>query len=513
MPYYMMQKLRAGKLGAYSRAVYVTVDRWLRTPGFFYAIVGLLVLQSVWIALTARYPQAFDENYHLGLIRLHAGQWLPFFAQHIPGAEVYGAISRDPSYLYHYIFSIPYRLLDVITDSQAVQVIVLRLMNIGLFVGGLFVYRKVLAELGASLRLMHVVMLFFVLTPIMPLLAGQINYDNFIFLLTGLLFLYTVRYMKRLRRDRVIDVRLLLLIGLYGLLASVVKYTSTPVFMAVVAILGFYSFRAYRGRLSFTAIWDWPKKPVAVGLGLALVVLSGLALERYGVNLVRYHTPVPDCADVLTIEQCKSYSPWVRDYLYAESYPKPSAWGIFVYPGVWAHRMVFETMFTITSRFYPDGTVEYVPAPPLTVANYTAWTLVTVGSVLALYYMRRLWSMTYLRILLLAIAFYTLVLFLKNFSMYLHTGEAMAIHGRYLISVFPVLYMALALCFGWLFEHLGKPKAKIWLAVITLLFFIHGAGITVWLLRGDSSWDWQQSAPAQSFNGAVRSALDYVIIK
>ncbi|MDB5181370.1 MAG: hypothetical protein JWP13_133 [Candidatus Saccharibacteria bacterium] len=492
-----------------------TVYSWLDARPFFYVILGLLVFQSLWIALSAVYPQAFDENYHFGLIQLHAQQWLPFFTAHPAGAEVYGAVSRDPSYLFHYLLSLPYQVVAGITDSLAVQVIVLRLLNIGMFVGGLLVYRKVLLELGISRRLMHVVLLFFVLTPVVPLLAAQINYDNLIFMLTALLFLYAIRYMRRLYSTGVIDVTSLLLIVFYILFTAVVKYTSTPLSLALAVILATVTVRQIRKHeITLLNALAWPRRSVIIGFTVLLLGFGGLFAERYAVNLAAYHGPVPDCAKVLTIEQCQSYSPWARDHLYAQSQPKPSTWGLIVYPFVWVHRMVFETMFVISSRFIPNGTVEYIPAPPLTVANYTAWTIVITGAGLAVYYIQRLWRLTYLRLLLLAIAFYTAVLFIKNLSMYLHTGEAMAIHGRYLVPVYPILYAALALPFAWAIDKWRRPEAKTWLVVITLVLLVHGVGLIAWLYRSEPRWYWSSdtSSPAYQINHMVQGVLHRVII-
>ncbi len=498
-------------LGRIQRKLY----GWLAAPWFFYVIVGLLVLQGLWLALTARYPQAFDENYHFGLIQLHAQQLLPYFTQHPPGAEIYGAVSRDPSYLFHYLFSLPYRLLQYLTDSLAVQVILLRLLNIGLFVWGLFVSRRLLLELGASRRLMHVVLFFFVLTPIMPLLAAHINYDNLIFPLTGLMFLALVRFMKRLGQDGKIAVDQLLLFLLYGLTASIVKYTFTPLLLAGAIAIVFALFRSRKHASSVLRRLQFPARSAALLPVLLLLLVGGLFVERYGINLARYGTPIPDCSQVLSVEQCQRYSPWARDHLYSNTLPEPTTQGIAVYPFVWVHRMVFETMFTISSRFYPDGiTVEYWPWPPLTVANYTAWTIVVVGSVLMLRHARRLWRMTYLRYLLLIIGFYTLVLFIKNFSMYLHTGEAVAIHGRYLIPLYPVLYLALALGFGWALDRfVNRQQFKTWLVVATTVLLLQGGGIVVWIVRSDPAWYWPQSAAAAQANRTAKEVLRYTTVR
>ncbi|HSH55263.1 MAG TPA: hypothetical protein VK983_00395 [Candidatus Limnocylindrales bacterium] len=482
----------------------------LDSPKFFIIVIGILVFQSLWIALSARFPQAFDENFHLGLIQLHAEQWLPYFVNHPPGAELYGAVTRDPSYFYHYIFSFPYRALQAVTDSLAIQIIVLRLMNIGLFVWGLFVARRLLQEIGASRRIMHVVLLFFVLTPIMPLLAAHINYDNLIFPLTGLLLLAVVRFLRILGDNQQVSVGQLLLFAGIGMLAAIVKYTVTPLLLAGVVVFVISLWHVYRRGIRPTWVIDIPRGVLGVVVAMSLVGLSFLFVERYGLNLIRYQSPQPDCAKVLTVEQCSAYSPWVRDHLYAASYPKPTTQGIAVYPFVWAHRMVFETMFVISSRFYPDGKrVEYWPWPPMTVGNYAAWTIVGIGGLLTAYWLKRFWKLTLLRVLLLMIAFYTIVLFIKNFSMYLHTGEAMAIHGRYLIPVYPVLYLVLALAFGWTLDRFRKPSYKVWLTLLTLVLFFQGSALVVWIQRSHPEWYWQQNSLVAEVNQTAKSVLRY----
>lgn len=496
------------------------ISRLLRSPRFFYVIVGLLVLQAAWIALTARYPQAFDENYHFGLIQLHAEQLLPFFTSQPPGADIHGAVVRDPSYLFHYLMTFPYHLLKLVTDSETVQIIILRFLNIGIFVAGLFIYRKLLQEMGVARTVIHAVLLFFVLTPIVPLLAGHINYDNLMFLLCGLLFLYTVRYVKVLQSDNLaqtgIPLVLALQIVLYGAIGSIVKFPFAPIFFAVVLVLIFLTWRALKPTVgaapesrvtSFKRLLKLPGKLKLAVYGILVLITVGLCTERYGINLVRYQAPVPKCDKVLGVEACLSYSPWARDYEFARTYPDPTIWGIFVYPWVWVHRTVFETMFTITSFFRDDGTVEYGPRPPLTINNYAGWTIVTFGTLMALYYWRRIWQDRLLRVLLLIIAFYGLVLLLQNFQMYLHSGEAVAIHGRYWIPVYPVLYLVLALGFAWFLEQRKLQQYKVWLLTITLLLFMQGGGITGWIIHSDQAWYWQQSRPAAQANWWAKNVL------
>lgn len=497
------------------------VVRIVRSPRFFYAVVGLLVVQALWIALTARYPQAFDENYHFGLIKLHAEQWLPYFTHQPPGGDVYGAIVREPSYLFHYLLSLPYRVLSAISDSQTYHVLVLRIINIAVFVAGLFVYRKLFDELKVSPGLRNIALMVFVLLPVVPLLAAHINYDNLMFLLSGLLFVYVARYIQFMRGRKpnapLIPVKTALVILLICAAGSIVKFAFAPIFLgAVIALVIATVFYYYLMRIkpkSLAGLFD-----ISGGFKLlVLIFLTGVALalcfERYGVNLVQYGSPVPSCDKVLTIEDCQAYSPWARDHLFSQTYPRPAIQGYIVYPFVWFWRMMYETMFTITSRTYePYTEVFYYAYSPLRVGFVAAWIGLAGGLVGAAVFWRRIRRNRPLTVLLAIIAFYTLILFVKNLGMYHHTGEAVAIHGRYLIPVYPVLLLALAI--GWhgllsWFKH-GRYEAVV-LVALTLLF-LQGGGITPWLVRSTPDWYWQDNQAAIQANQAVKALVDRVVI-
>jgi len=75
------------------------VAAWLGSRLAWRIILGLFLLEALWLVFSARYPMAFDENYHFGLIQLHARQWVPFFTAQPHNAAVYGEVVRDPSYL------------------------------------------------------------------------------------------------------------------------------------------------------------------------------------------------------------------------------------------------------------------------------------------------------------------------------------------------------------------------------------------------------------------------------
>ena len=143
-------------------------NEYLRSNKFYRLILIVFVIEASWIALSAKYPQAFDENFHFGLIKIYAHYWLPFLTTQPPHADAYGAVARDPSYLYHYLMSFPYRLINLFVKGQTVQVIILRFINIGFFAFGLVLFRKILLKVGTSKALTNLILTLFILSRLFP---------------------------------------------------------------------------------------------------------------------------------------------------------------------------------------------------------------------------------------------------------------------------------------------------------------------------------------------------------
>ena len=151
----------------------------LGSKKFFYFILTLFIFEAAWIALTAAYPMAFDEDFHLGIIKIYASHINPFFTHQPANSDKFGELTRNPSYFYQYLMSFPYRFLSYFIHSQTVIVIILRFFSIAFFASAILILRRVFIKyIKVSSALTHTVLLFFVLTPTIPLIASQINYDN-----------------------------------------------------------------------------------------------------------------------------------------------------------------------------------------------------------------------------------------------------------------------------------------------------------------------------------------------
>jgi hypothetical protein len=478
----------------------------LGSPAFFWAILAFLVLQAAWIALSGRYPMAFDEDFHLGIIRLYAHHLGPFWSGQPANADMFGAVARDPSYLYHFLMSFPYRLISVFTTDQTIQVLILRAINIGLFAGGLALYRRLMLKTGVSKALVHCCLLVFVLVPIVPFLAAQINYDNLFLPATALALLLAVRFDTVLAKQKRLDSKSILQLLIVCLLASLVKYAFLPVFAAIAV---FVIVRAWQSRRvapkklwrSLATSWQALSGWLRLGLVVALILSAGLFVERYGVNLVRYHEPVPDCSKVLTVKQCSAFGAWVRDYDYeAANVHGPRSPVSFTRE--WLYGMWLRTFFAVGG----SGT-DFETRGPLLVPSLGVIILAGASVLAVPAAARRLlkrYNAPVLWLFFMAAASYIGILWLDEYKAFLHTGHPVAINGRYLLPVLlPVLLIAAAAV-----NELIKQKQALRLVIASaaILCFAWGGGTLTFILRSDDAWYWPSPA-ARTANHAVQRVL------
>ncbi|HWT55458.1 MAG TPA: hypothetical protein VN031_00310 [Candidatus Microsaccharimonas sp.] len=482
--------------------------RFIASPLFFALILVLYVLQAGWIALTARYPQPFDEQFHVGLIQLHAQQWWPLITSQPPGTAALGAYLRDPSFLYHYLMSFPYRFIELFTHDLTIQVLWLRAINIGLFVGFLMLVRQVLRRFSsASDGLINLSLFFFTLIPVVPMLGAEVNYDNLFICMVALALWWCLR----LRESKTWNLRIILELLLICIFASMVKYAFLPIAMAITGYVIYLGFKRRQLR-----IWSQLRqitRPWLVFYVVLLIVGGGLFTERYAVNIVKYHTPIPECDQVLTIDDCQSYGPWARNYMLANMHETLTHHQVLFYPYQWLCRMMQEMTFTISSGFNTDGSVTYWQADSLPVIKDISWAVLTIGVGLLVFYGRRLAREPVLRLTLLLAGIYVLVLYVQNYNDYLHTTRVVAVHGRYLVAFVPVLFLAIAQALREFLRsravrRIASTEVKLAvLGVAMLVLITQGGGVETFILRSQARWFWPQSQPAQRINADAQSLL------
>jgi hypothetical protein len=493
--------------------------RILPSSGFFWCVVALFVLQATWIALTGRYPQAFDEQFHFGVIQLHARQWWPFFSHQPGGAIGLGAVVSDPSFLYHYLMSFLYRGIRLFTTDSTIQLIFLRLVNVALAVWGLVVFRKLVLQLKLSRAWANGLVLIMTALPVFPLLAGQLNYDNLLLPLTGLSMIWAVRLAQRYQEVRQLDWALMLRLVTVCLFTSAVKYTFLPIFLAYVV---YFLPILYAQRGTLLAEWrtTWQRSAIGSRLLVAGLVIigAGMVAGSSGMNILRYHTVTPKCAQVLSVSECSAYGPWYRDYRLAQQNPTPDVGQIMYYPVHWVQMMVHETYFTIYSTLDKVQVVHYYTGQPIRVLAVAGWLWLGICASILLWALPFLWRRRDSRLLLLVAAFYLGALFVVNLLDFVRTDAPVAIHGRYVFPVTIPLLACVAIGLGELVKRyrvfrtsVAKQLATAAL-LVTLLVATQGGGFITYEVRSSNAWFWPQSHLAQTANAHLRGFLRAVVI-
>lgn len=472
---------------------------------FFWGVVGLLVLQAAWIALTGRYPMAFDEDFHLGLIKLYAHHPNPFWDGQAAGGDAFGAVARDPSYLYHYLMSFPYRFISMFTDSLHVQVVLLRFMNIAFLASGLIIYRRLLLKSGITKQIAHLTLLILVLLPVTSLLAAQINYDNVFIPLVGVVLLLTLR-LNGNSTKKSLDVSTLLLLLLVSLSTAIVKYAFLPIFLGIVGYSGVVLWKKYASvgslKKALAAGWTQSSKLTLITLILAITIAGSLFIERYGVNLIRYHKPVADCAEVLNYEHCQYYGPWIRDYNF-KMQKAPSSNNPIAYSYDWVYGMWFRTFFAV------DGpSTGFQTRGPLTIPGIGGFVFGAAGLIAFAISAKKIWRRYQKSVLWLMSVVslgYLAALWLEEYRLFLETGRPVAINGRYLLPILPFLIM-----FGILgIQELTarRPRLQLSIASLAILCLIWGGGAVTYILRSNAAWYWQGNQAVKSANQSVQKTF------
>lgn len=482
------------------------VIKFIGSKWFFYSVVFVFVLSALWIAMSARYPMAFDENYHYGIIQQYAKQWSPFFNNPPPNSEALGDITRYPSYLFHYLLSFIYRATALFTDSDYLKIMVLRAFNIVFLASALFIFKKIFEIANLSKTLCNVSLFVFIMIPIVPFLGAQISYDNASIPLTALTVLFLIKLINSMRSGKP-DIALLVYFFVLGAISSLIKYTYLPIFVAclvylLLAVL-YYRRKHQQSILSLCKeqlrMLSQYKK---VFLALLLLFATVLFSERYIYNVVVYKTPAPDCGQILSVESCKQYGPWGRDFVLKSrrQYEVPH-WKISDYNKIWLKTTMEELFFAIDHN--------YTSKPPLPVLFWFIWFALKIGLVATILMSWKIMKNRHLRLFTFLSLTYVVAIWADNFMKFYNVHWPVAIHGRYLLPLLPLMIVVLAYGVKYILDYLpkGSRQLKLTVALITLMLMTYGGGVSTFILASDKQWYWSDQKTVTDFNTQTRQLL------
>jgi Ca2+/Na+ antiporter len=466
--------------------MYKRIVSLLASKVFFAVILIISILQAVWLAMVSRYPMAFDEAHHYEVIQLHSKKWGPLILEQPPGPALYGALVRDPSYVYHYLLSFPYRLLESLGFNDQTIILSLRYISIALFAVGLVLFRHLLLKTKASAAAVHTALLFFILIPTVPLLAGQLNYDNLQFPLMALAMILMLNYRDKLQKKK-FSVTLLVTTLVVCIVGTLNKFTFLPIITAVTIYLIYVTAVYYaqnKKRANRTIKKEWLLLPRARKwlLGGSLALAIGFFLWSYGINIALYKNPVPPCHFVLGKDQCAASWTWARNDLAAATNPGVDKNPV-TFSTSWLGNMHYRLFFTINGATGPKK-YENHTALGITIA---AATLAIIGALLLVRYGKPILRSDHAFVAILFVVFiYFASVWGRNYNDFLHLGQPLAVNGRYLQPLLPPFILLLIAAYQRALYK--RPNMKLALLIVSFVLFLSGGGITGFIYYSDADW-------------------------
>lgn len=488
------------------------VSKLLSKQGFTLAI-SLFLTSALWFVFSATYPLPFDEYAHYGAIQIFAEQWSPFIANQPSDSGIVGDLTRNPSTLYYLIMSYPYRLFATLFTTEQAVIIGLRLLSVSFVVVGIVLFRKLFLEWGLPKRVVNVALLIFLVTPIVPFLSAHINYDNLLFMITPLVLLYAGRI---IRGDKKIFTNLGLL-----LLATLLAVTTKQTFLPVALVVWLYvavtlSIKHKRNVLNQIA-QSYIRTSKGLGffvVAIGTLLLSVIAFERYGLNVIRYQSLQPKCEEVQSIDFCRQFGPWYRNnVINVENRPAEPPYGNPVsYSQYWITRMYrgyfanFSHTPTVNAtNLEPYGPIETKPLLPM--HSVAGIVFLSAGLLAVCIKRRQIWSSPMLRFATVVFVGFIIIQWGYNYSSYLPMWKAEAIQARYTI---PVLLLAIMLLVYAVDAMITRRSYKAALLLILVVTYVYGGGAVGWIIRSSESWRWQYQS-VQTINNTVQGTLKNIV--
>lgn len=408
-------------------------------------------LAASYLALRVRLGVAPDENYHYGFIQYYAKHSVGPFMSHQNSNFDLGELTREPSYLYHYLLSFIYRAGSALNLNT---VDVLRFANIFMGLGTLIGLNK----LGKTFKLDNLTrftLLFLIANvPMFLFLSASINYDNLIILLSTVGMLQMIRTFKK---PNLTTGFYLLLIMMSG---PIIKFSFAPISVVLFVFTGYIAIKNWRKLWGeFLQLYKKHIKILVAAL-VCLVIFFGLFSERYILNEFDYHQYDPPCNKVLSESQCQQGAIYVRQ----EGYDQKGSQNIHIRKDIY----MVNWLNIMNNRIYGIlGHQKFVNSSKVTYAGLALF------YILLLLFIRKFTFTKGAADLVIPVTFfiYTLSLIYANMKSYKFTGDILfAVQGRYWFPMlFPFVFYVVSL---WNRELIKHKTTKYVLATILIIFAV-----------------------------------------
>lgn len=404
----------------------------LLEPAIFLVMLVVFVVCAAYFALHLHKAIVPDEPGHFYISTLFAGTWGTPQPTDYSFALGNSQFNRQP-FIYYWING---RLLNLLTlimpaVSEWRQLLFLRLVSV-IYSTLTVIYTYFLALEIIRKRWWPLLVVFLSTSTLMfVFLSGGVSYDN----LANLCAVAGTYYLVKVLKGQKIITHSLFWIFVIGL-GVLAKKTILPL-AAVMFIFWLVYMIRNRRMINLKSERKWQ----LVVTGLLALLTIGLNLSVYGVNLVRFGEPIPDCTDIYAQQQC-DLSVFVRrakemgfpeEKLTLRDVIEQRKTNPLTYlDEYWFNRM-------LTTIYGIMGHQAYYPT--LIITFY--WLLYIFIFIIAIKYWEK---RDYIFYTLLALVIsYTIAIFLESYNEELMSGfRHVAIQGRYLFPVLGILYVLIA---------------------------------------------------------------------
>lgn len=155
----------------------------------------------------------------------------------------------------------------------------------------------------------------------------------------------------------------------------------------------------------------------------------------------------------------------------------------------------------------------YTNYRPLPVPSAAAAAIALVGLLTLAVYWRTVFRRNlYLIFFALISVGYCLILVFDQYGMYKQTAQPVAINGRYLLPIIPLMAVILGRGLSIAFAKTKLVQFKAGLAVLAVVLLLHGGGLFTFVLRSDESWYWPNHS-VQTLNERAQRVLSPITIE
>ncbi|HVX48332.1 MAG TPA: hypothetical protein VHA05_03185, partial [Candidatus Saccharimonadales bacterium] len=195
-----------------------------------------------------------------------------------------------------------------------------------------------------------------------------------------------------------------------------------------------------------------------------------------------------------------------RDYEYVQKKPDNITANPLVFDADWFYGMWFRTFFAV------DGpATDFMTRGPLVLpaSGAIVFAVLALSATLAVW--RKLMERYETGVIWLFVAvmvLYVGALWVDGYHSFVRTGQPVALNGRYLLVVYPLLMVVLALGVNTYLR--SRAQLKMAAAGVALLCMFWGGGALTYILRSSDAW-YISGTPMKAANHAVQRVIGPVV--